>query len=77
MCVYVYGSWYFKYQLLNKDEDLENLTSKSFLKPHGLLGHTESPVAWALGSFFLGCSPSEVPFGHVTGICVGVVKKVQ
>ena len=28
--VYVYGSCYFEYQLLNKDEDLENLSSKSF-----------------------------------------------
>lgn len=60
VCVYVYESWYFEYQLLNKDEDLENLSSKSVLKPHGFLGHTESPVAWARGSFSLRCSPSEI-----------------
>jgi len=66
--VYVYGSCYFEYQLLNKDEDLENLSSKSFLKPHGFLGHTESPVAWALGRFSLRCGHSEVPSGHLTGI---------
>ena len=33
--VYVYGSCYFEYQLLNKDEDLENLSSKSFWSPMG------------------------------------------
>ena len=68
VCVYVYESWYFEYQLLNKDEDLENLSSKSFLKPRGFLGHTESPVAWARGSFSLRYSPSEIPSDHLTGI---------